>query len=220
MLNTGWHKHPGPGAWGIDPHVGGTASTPLLVLPPPPPPPCPLFRSVHTQRVHLRVPLPRPSCLMRAETYVWGDSGKTECPENAVQIGSEEECERGAVAMGRKLAASSSATYSPSGCFGYRGGSRVFFNTHPVGAVSREAMPLCAVGTASSHLRATCRASCTVNGSAVCTVPHRPQSTHSRATKACNLHRTMQHRPSVLVHVARGASRARGCRTTHHCVVS
>ena len=34
-----------------------------------------------------RVPLPRPSCLMCAESYAWGESGDNTCPENAARIG-------------------------------------------------------------------------------------------------------------------------------------
>ena len=94
----------------------------------------------------------RPSCVMCAETYAWGESGNTTCPENATQIGSAEACQRAAAAMGKDWRGPQNETETPSGCYGING-VNVYFNKHPVGAGYPYARPLCAVGTCPPRTR-------------------------------------------------------------------
>ncbi len=97
-----------------------------------------------------------------AEPYAWGDSGSNTCPENAVQTGSAEACQRAAAVMGKDWGGSENETDQPRGCFwNEQGGSNVVFNAHPNGSGYARRLPLCAVGTAPRPLgtsRTTCLA--------------------------------------------------------------
>jgi hypothetical protein len=146
---------------------------------------------------------------MCAEAYAWGDSGNTTCPENSTRIGRVEACQRAARAMGKAWGFSENTTEYPSGCYGMKGGTDVYFNAHPVGSGCPYARPLCAVGTA--PLTFALAVPCAIARRTGCT-----GTAEHRQPRHCGVHPEPLHLcradPSILTQVAR----ARGFRIMHH----
>jgi hypothetical protein len=141
------------------------------------------------------------------------ESGNTTCPENTTWIGSAEACQRAARAMGKAWGASENTTEVPSGCFGWKGGSYVYFNEHPVGSDQPRARPLCAVGTAPL----------TFARAVPCAIAQRTGCTGTaghRQPRHCGVHPEPLHLcradPPILMRVTRAASHARRTRARLH----
>jgi hypothetical protein len=98
---------------------------------------------------------------MCAAVYIFGNYGNGTCPENAVQIGSEDACERAAIFMGLFTPDGNNGAYYPqydqlSGCSADKSGFSQFFDRDPTFAarLNPAVRPLCAVGTCLPRIHA------------------------------------------------------------------